>query len=59
MKDLEAAAQELAELCGRAWADCGAYERQDYIDEAQRVSEADELTNCIWRDAEYPFCETY
>lgn len=32
----EAAAQDLAEANGRSWGDMGAYERQSYIDEAQR-----------------------
>jgi len=37
MKELIELAKRIAEdECGRDWSDCGAYERQSFIDEASR-----------------------
>lgn len=42
MTALEALARHIAEDCGRDWSDCGAYERQSFLDEAQRQLEKQE-----------------
>lgn len=40
-QDIENMAIELAAINGRDWADCGAYERMLYEDEAMRLSGLD------------------
>ena len=59
MKELESAAKELAWLYGRDWSDMGAYERQDYIDEAQRSAECDEMPGDIMAGAFTPFARNH
>lgn len=64
-EQIDAIAIDIASELGRDWADCGAYERMSYRDEAERRLDGcaprsmDEPADCVWLHADTPFAANH